>query len=242
MEAIKPYKSKYDYSYTLGAFPTYELIKYRPQWVREVYVHSTYTDTENLKRLCGKAGVRVFQNDKAISRLSDKENVYVVGVYQKHSLPLDEKASHIMLVSPGNMGNVGTIIRTAVGFGIHDLAIISPGVDIHNPKVVRGSMGALFHMNVEYFENYTEYAKKYCGGRDCFSFMLTAKEQLTVNNAPKPERFTLIFGNEAAGLPEEYAELAKPLIIPQSEEVDSLNLTVAAGIGMYLFTEKGQKD
>ncbi|MBQ8280849.1 MAG: TrmH family RNA methyltransferase [Lachnospiraceae bacterium] len=239
MEPIKPYKGKCDYSYTLGAFPTYELINNKPEWVREVYIHSSFTDSEKLKRLCAEKRIGVFVNDKLISRLSDKENVYVIGVYNKASLPLDENKSHIMLVNPGNMGNVGTIIRTAIAFGIHNLAIISPGVDIHNPKVVRGSMGALFHMNIEYFESFSEYEKKYCGnGRECFSFMLTAKEQLNVNNCPKPELFTLIFGNEATGLPEEYADFTNPIIIPQSDEVDSLNLTIAAGIGMYMFTNR----
>ena len=239
MEPIKPYKGKCDYSYTLGAFPTYELINNKPEWVREVYIHSSFTDSEKLKRLCAEKRIGVFVNDKLISRLSDKENVYVIGVYNKASLPLDENKSHIMLVNPGNMGNVGTIIRTAIAIGIHNLAIISPGVDIHNPKVVRGSMGALFHMNIEYFESFSEYEKKYCGnGRECFSFMLTAKEQLNVNNCPKPELFTLIFGNEATGLPEEYADFTNPIIIPQSDEVDSLNLTIAAGIGMYMFTNR----
>lgn len=237
MEPIKPYKGKYDYSYTLGAFPTFELINYKPEWVREVYMHSSFTDSDKLKSICAEKGIRVFVNDKLISRLSDKENVYVIGIYNKASLPLDKDKSHLMLVNPGNMGNVGTIIRTAIGFGIHDLAIIAPGVDIHNPKVVRGSMGALFHMNIEYFGSYSEYEKKYSGnGRECFSFMLTAKEQLNVNNCPKPELFTLIFGNEATGLPEEYADFTNPIIIPQSDEVDSLNLTIAAGIGMYMFT------
>lgn len=239
MEPVKPYKSKYDYSYTLGAFPTYELVNNKPQWVREVYVHSSYTDTGNLKQLCEQHSIRMFQNDKVIARLSDKENVYVVGVYNKYSLPLDNTASHIMLVNPGNMGNVGTIIRTAIAFGIHNLAIIAPGVDIHNPKVVRGSMGALFHMNIEYFKDFNEYSEKYCNSkRECFSFMLTASEQLTVSSCPKPEMFTLIFGNEATGLPVEYDEFTNPIIIPQSKEVDSLNLTIAAGIGMFMFTSK----
>ncbi|MGN0164567.1 MAG: TrmH family RNA methyltransferase [Lachnospiraceae bacterium] len=237
MDAVKPYKSKFDYSYTLGAFPTYELIKYKPEWVREVYVHSSYTDTENLKQLCFEKAIKVFQNDKVIAKLSDKENTYVIGIYEKHCLSLDGAASHLMLVNPSNMGNVGTIIRTAIGFGIHDLAIISPGVDIHNPKVVRGSMGALFHMNIQYFDSFVDYSNIYCkNNRECFSFMLTAKEQLSVNSCPKPECFTLIFGNEATGLPEEYADISNPIIIPQTDEVDSLNLTIAAGIGMYMFT------
>lgn len=237
MEPIKPYKGKCDYSYTLGAFPTYELINNKPEWVREVYIHSSFTDADKLKGLCSEKGIRVFVNDKLISRLSDKENVYVIGVYNKASLPLDENKPHIMLVNPGNMGNVGTIIRTAIAFGIHDLAIISPGVDIHNPKVVRGSMGALFHMNIEYFNDFEEYSNRFCKNeRECFSFMLTADKQLTVGTCPKPELFTLIFGNEATGLPNEYSDFTNPIIIPQSPEVDSLNLTIAAGIGMYMFT------
>lgn len=237
MEQIKPYKGKYDYSYTLGAFPTYELINNKPEWVREVYMHSGFTDSEKLKQTCMEKGIKVYVNDKLISRLSDKENVYVIGVYKKASLPLNERNSHIMLVNPGNMGNVGTIIRTAIAFGIHDLAIISPGVDIHNPKVVRGSMGALFHMNIEYFSCFEEYSMRFCtDSRECYSFMLTADEQLTVANCPKPELYTLIFGNEATGLSESYADFTNPIIIPQSPEVDSLNLTIAAGIGMYMFT------
>ena len=65
--------------------------------------------------------------------------------------------------------------------------------------------------------------------------MLSAKKQLTAENCPKPEKYTLIFGNEATGLPEAYADYAEAIIIPQSPEVDSLNLTIAVGIGAYLF-------
>ena len=241
MEQIKPYKGKFDYSYTLGAFPTYELLKFMPEKVRCVFVDSSYTDRKKLEGLCEKAGVRLIEDDKTIRRLSDKENVYVIGVFDKYESKLNKDKSHIMLVNPGNMGNAGTIIRTAIALNITDLAIISPGVDCFNPKVVRSSMGALFHMNIQYFEDYESYAKLFCtkdSKRENFAFMLTAEEQLTVSTCPKPELFTLIFGNEATGLPEDYKEKAHPIIIPQSEMVDSLNITIAAGIGMYMFTSK----
>jgi TrmH family RNA methyltransferase len=235
---IKPYKAKFDYSYTLGAFPTYELLQNKPESAIEIYYHSSYTDVEKLSKLCKSAGVKLIQNDKVINRLSDKENVYVIGVYSKFEGRLANDKPHLMLVNPGNMGNVGTIIRTATAFSIKDIAIISPGVDIHNPKVVRGSMGALFHVNIQYFESFSDYASVFCASelRKCYSFMLTAEKQLTVSTCPKPELFTLIFGNEATGLPEEYKNWSEPIIIPQSPEVDSLNLTIAAGIGMYMFT------
>lgn len=235
MEALKPYKQKFDYSYALGAFPSYELLKFRPGAVREVLVHSSYTDREKLEELCKKAGVRLVNDDKTIARLSDKENVYVIAVYEKFRDSIEEGKNHLMLVNPSNMGNFGTIIRTAAAFDIENIAVISPAADMHNPKVVRGSMGAIFHMNIEYFNSFSDYRKKH-PAQNCFAFMLDEDAgHLLPGNVPKKEPYTLIFGNEATGLPEEYADLAKALIIPQSEMVDSLNLTIAAGIGMYLF-------
>ncbi len=232
---IKPYKQKFDYSYCLGAFPTFELLLKKPEAAREVLVHSSFTDREKLEKLCMERKIPIKTDDKAISRLSDKENVYVIGIYEKYQGKLAKDSNHLMLVNPSNMGNAGTIIRTAAAFDIKNIAIISPGIDIHNPKVVRGSMGAVFGINIEYFESFSKYRKEH-GAQNCYSFMLDDRaETLVPGSVLGKEPYTLIFGNEATGLPADYAELAKPLIIPQSESVDSLNLTIAAGIGMYMF-------
>ena len=61
MEVVKPYKKSFDYSYTLGAFPTFELLKARPEQVRAVYVHSTFTDRQALAQLCGALGISLAQ-------------------------------------------------------------------------------------------------------------------------------------------------------------------------------------
>ncbi len=243
MEPIKAYKQKSDYSYTLGAFPTFELINTRPENVREVLVSNGFTEREKLEGLCRKNNISIRTDDKTINRLSDKENVYVIGVFNKYSDRIKTGSNHLMLVNPSNMGNAGTIIRSALAFGIKDLAIISPGIDVFNPKVVRGSMGAIFHINIEYFDSFDAYSGKHCAGsgndRKCFSFMLDKNAgMLTPDNVPDAAVYTLIFGNEASGLPKEYADFTYPLMLPQSDEVDSLNLTIAAGIGMYLFKNK----
>ena len=246
MEPIKPYKNKSDYSYTLGAFPTFELINNRPEAVREVLVSPTFTDMEKLEKLCSSKNIVLKKDEKTINRLSDKENVYVVGVFDKYNEILKNGTNHLMLVNPSNMGNVGTIIRTATAFDITDIAIISPGVDVFNPKVVRGSMGAVFHTRIQYFESFEEYSEKYITGADSdrksFSFMLDEKaEKLLPGSVPEVSKYTLIFGNEASGLPQEYADFTTPLMLPQSEMVDSLNLTIAAGIGMFLFKNSGRR-
>ena len=59
-------------------------------------------------------------------------------------MELDD-ANHVVLVNPGDMGNMGTIIRTMLGFNYSNLAIIKPGVDVFDPRVIRASMGALFN-------------------------------------------------------------------------------------------------
>ena len=233
---IKTYKKDAEYSYTLGAFPTIELLKTRPEEVLEVYVHSTFTDTETIEKLAKPYGIPVLRQDKVINKLSDKENCFVVGILKKYQDVLQADKSHVVLVNPSNMGNMGTIIRTAIGFGIKDLAIISPGVDVFHPKTIRASMGALFRINCQYFKSFEEYEAAY-PEHEIFCFMLNAKRQLTVNNCPKPKLFSLVFGNEATGLDDSFLEKGTSIIIPQSEEVDSLNITIAAGVGMYLFTQ-----
>lgn len=234
-EPVKPYKKSADYSYTLGAFPTFELIKSNTAHVREVYVHSSFTDMENLQELCRGKNIPLYINDKQIARLSDKENVFVIGVFEKYEQKLDSSKSQIVLVNPSNMGNMGTILRTAVGFGIYDIAFIDPAVDVFNPKVVRSSMGALFRLRHQYFESFEEYRRRN-QKQEVFTFMLNGENQLTVENCPKPELFSLVFGNEAAGLDDSYLNAGTSIIIPQSPDVDSLNLTIAVGVGTFLFT------
>ena len=204
---IKPYKKEFDYSYTLGAFPTFELLDAAPQTVEEVLVHSSFTDREKLEKLCQDRGIPVVTNDKLISKLSDKENVYVIGIFRKYKTVLEASKPHLVLVNPGNMGNLGTIIRTACGFGISDIAVIEPAADVFNPKTVRASMGSLFRERYQCFESFDEYAGKYGSGeRKIFTFMLNGTKQLTVADCPKPELFSLVFGNEATGLPDEYLD------------------------------------
>lgn len=68
--------------------------------------------------------------------------------------------------------------------------------------------------------------------------MLNAEKTLTVADCPKAKLFSLVFGNEATGLDDSFLDYGTSIIIPQSDEVDSLNVTVAAGIAMFCFTQK----
>ncbi len=232
---IKPYKKDAVYSYTLGAFPTYELILGRPEAVIKVLVHSSYTDTDGIRALCERNNIPIEINDKLIGKLSDKENCFVIGVFRKYDCRLAEDKPHVVLVNPGNMGNLGTILRTIVGFGVYNIGIILPGADIFNPKTVRASMGALFRLNFQLFKSFDDYRREF-GKHEIFTFMINRVNTLGIRDCPKPKLFSLVFGNEAAGLDDSYLKVGTSVMIPQTDDVDSLNLTIAVGIGVYEFT------
>ena len=202
----------------------------------------SFTDKELVEEKCRQAyeagkvkkPIPVREDNKLIDRLSDKENVYVIGVFEKYVCKLEYDTPHLVLVNPSNMGNLGTIIRTACGFGYDDIAIIEPAADIFNPKTVRASMGSLFRIRHERFDDFGEYMKKY-DARALYPFMLDGSCSLKDVQKPGNSCFSLIFGNEATGLPKEFAGYGRPVRIEQTEFVDSLNLTIAAGIGMYEF-------
>jgi len=239
-QQIKPYKKDADYSYTLGAFPTFELINAKPEIVRKVIVHSSFTEQEKLRSICSRSNIGIELNDKLINRLSDKENCYVAGVFDKYQCKLEADKPHIVLVNPSNMGNLGTIIRTAVGFAIYNLAIIRPCADIFNPKTVRSSMGALFRLNFAHYDSFDSYRQEF-GRHEIYTFMLNGEKTLTLDNCPKAKLYSLVFGNEASGLDDSFMRVGTSIMIPQSTYVDSLNLTIAVGIGAYVFSNQNRQ-
>ena len=238
-QAIKKYQKKAEYSFTFGAFPTFELLQNRPEMVRAVYVHSRMDSQETVNKLgslCAAAHVRLTISDKQVERLREKESVLIIGVFDKYQCILEQDTNHVVLVNPSDMGNLGTILRTCLGFGIHDIALIEPAADVFNPKVVRSSMGALFRQRVCLFPDYQSYEQQYGQGRSLYPFVLHGREVLQELQHPKG-RYALIFGNEATGLAKSFETMEHSVTIRQSAEVDSFNLSLAVGMAVYKFTE-----
>ncbi len=241
MPALSAYKTELDYSYAPGIFPSMECLLHRPDRVRRLLVHSGSRERprEGLERLLGMAadlGIRIEEADRALSRISGKENCYAAAVFEKFQDTLYPACPHVMLHCPGDTGNVGTILRTALGFGIEDVALIRPCADLFDPKTVRASMGSLFSLRVHVYDSFEDYRRAYAT-RALYPFMLDASVPLdTVLRRKLNPEFTLIFGNEGSGLPPAFAKMGTPVRIPSNDRVDSLNLAVAAAIGIYEFT------
>ncbi|MGD9605522.1 MAG: TrmH family RNA methyltransferase [Bacilli bacterium] len=230
------YTKQLNVSYTLGATLTIELLETKPQLVKHIYVHA---DTERndtyhfIEKLCALHHISMSQNNKAFNILSNKENVYFIGEFAKFSSDIDAKANHIVLVNPANAGNLGTIIRTMVGFNMLNLAIITPSVDFFDPKVVRASMGSIFHLNFAFFSSFQDYLEKFAHHPYCF--MLKGKNELPHFLFKTP--YALVFGNEATGLSDQFLDIGESIKINHSSLIDSLNLPMAVGIALYETTK-----
>ena len=239
MPPLSPYSHTLDYSYAPGIFPSMECLKHRPDQVRRLLLHSSAAGREGadlLRKLADSLRIRVEEADRVLSRISGKENCFAAAVFSKFQDELSPEKPHVVLHHPGDSGNVGTILRTALGFGIEDLAFIRPCVDLYDPKTVRASMGSLFSLRVRLYDSFDDYRKDFPSHR-LYPFMLDASLPLRdVLKSEREKRWTLVFGNEGSGLPAEFSAYGQPVRIESNSKVDSLNLAIAAGIAIYSFS------
>lgn len=235
---LKKYTKDGNISFCFGAFPTYELISKKSENVIEIILHEKISDSPDLQKiitLAKEKNIPIKTQGKLIEKLSSKENIYVMGVFKKYTSIIDNNENQVLLVSPSDMGNVGTIMREMLGFGYKNLGIIKPCVDIFNPKVIRASMGAIFGLNIQIFDDIHSYLNVNKNVK--YPFMLKASTYLqSIQSISTPH--TLIFGNEATGLSDNYLNLGTPILIKHTKNIDSLNLSMSAGIALYEFSKK----
>ncbi len=226
---VKKYKKGNDVSYALGATVVMELLNNRPDKARAVYI-SEKSDVKAVVDRAHACGVPVVVGDKPFNILSPKENCFAIGEFDKYDCALSRERNHIVLVNPSNSGNLGTIMRAALAFDCTDIAVIRPAVDAFDPKTVRASMGAAFSVNTRFYDSFDDYAKEFYD-REIVPFMLCGSP-FAEKEFSRDKKYSLVFGNEATGLPSEFSEYGA-VRIEQSDKVDSLNLSVAVSIALY---------
>ena len=232
------YDKKNDTSYALGTTIVIELLKKRISDVVRVYIHPKQIDNDAFRlvsNFCKNSNIPLIKNNEKIFKdLANKESCMMIAEFNKYCQNLQNGANHMVLVNPSNMGNLGTIIRSSVGFGIKNIALIKPCPDYFDPKVVRASMGALFNINIKKYDSFEDYEKEF-PSNNLYPFMLKAKSTLGKIEFKKP--FSLIFGNEATGLPDSFLNKGTPVLIKISNEIDSLNLDNAVSIALFEATK-----
>ncbi|WP_413061731.1 TrmH family RNA methyltransferase [Sphingomonas carotinifaciens] len=173
-----------------------------------------------------------------LSKLSGKDNPQaVVGVFDEFGTTLDaldRTSAGIWLVAERlrDPGNLGTILRTGDAVGAGGLILIGECVDPFSVEAVRASMGALFTVPVVQ-----------TGWGDFLNWLRQGLGQLVglsldTDHDYRGVRYAaptfLLTGNEAHGMPAEYAAACDTLVkIPMLGKADSLNAAVATAVMAY---------
>ena len=156
-------------------------------------------------------------SEAEIQKLSKRERAFVVGLDQ--------------IADPGNLG---AIIRTTDWFGVDAVFLSRDCVELYNPKVVRSSVGSIFHLPIVdcstpagSFESALRRLRK--GGFRLFGATVSGKTDL--RSLVWPKKSLLVIGSEARGISSEVSNiLDEQIAIRKFGNAESLNAGVAAGI------------
>ena len=146
-----------------------------------------------------------------------------------------KKAKRIVVAdNVSDPGNLGAIIRTATAFGYDLIACVGDCAEIYNPKTVRATQGGLFTIPVVEINKPSEFMKLFASQFNLVTFSSNNKKPLS--KATRINRPALVFGGEVSGKsPEIEAAASHRFRIEQTENIESLNVSVAAGVAMYKF-------
>lgn len=153
---------------------------------------------------------------------------YVLGVFKKAKpqKPVLKGKLTLALDAIQDPGNLGTIIRIADWFGIHEIICSENSVEQYNPKVVQSTMGSLGRVNVTY-EGLPEWLQE----NNNIPKYAAALNGKNIKELGKIKEGIIIIGNESKGISSEVLALASEKItILKMGHAESLNAAVATGI------------
>ncbi len=136
----------------------------------------------------------------------------------------------VALDSVSDPGNLGSMIRTSDWFGVHGVLMGRNCVELHNPKVVRSTMGSLFHLAiVEDVDLLSTITKARQAGYTVYA--TDAAGETHFDRVRYANRSIIILGNEAWGVSDQLRRLADVRVaIRRYGAAESLNVGVACGI------------
>jgi TrmH family RNA methyltransferase len=154
------------------------------------------------------------------------------GSHELNSLNLPDSPLVIVLEGIEKPGNLGAILRSADGAGVHAVILVDCVLDLYNPNAIRSSQGLLFALPI------------ICSDRQGLAEWLQTNHFQIVGATPNTDTLhweieytqptALLFGSESSGLTDFWLEAAnKHIRIPMVGQADSLNVSVAAAVCLY---------
>ena len=218
-----------------GGFALESLLFY-PELFTEAQVNSLTTKQLNTIEISKEVYEKLAYRDTT-------EGVLAVARCKTHnidSLTFDTKNPLILVAeAPEKPGNIGALLRTADAAKVDAVIIANPKSDVYNPNIIRSSVGCIFTNKIALGS--TSEIIAFLKEKNIAIFCAALKASKNYTTQDFIQATALVVGTEATGLSEEWLESAtQNIIIPMQGEINSMNVSVAAGI--LIFEAKRQRN
>lgn len=176
-------------------------------------------------------------SEKHMAQLSDTktpQGIIAVAPILSSDSSVNQNERAIYLHEVQDPGNLGTILRSLAWFGNFRCLLSPDSVDPYNPKVVRSSMGAIFHVPMELNVPLESLSARF---NTIATLDMNGK---TLSDNSFKDFACYVFGNEARGIPREALQTmnAQPFTISGCSAIESLNLASAVNMCVYELVRK----
>lgn len=139
----------------------------------------------------------------------------------------------VLLENIKDLGNLGTILRTAKAFSQDAVILFGDTVDLYNPKCVRSAVGNLWKIPVVHIKDFSV-LKSTFSDFDIVATLPQSKNTINLKDFKTKSPYLIMFGSEAQGLSKELIDFStQKVTIEMNKEVESLNLSISVGVVLY---------
>ena len=200
-----------------------------------IKLENIFVSKEKIKDYDFAKNIIIETNSAVLKKLATTESApeaVAVG-YQKNYDKKDLKKSQkvVLLEDIKDLGNLGTIIRTCVAFGVDAIVLYGESVDIYNPKSVRASVGNLWKVPIIHISSFDELKEIF---KDFEKIATLPRANYLLKDFKAKYPVLLMFGSEANGLSQDLIDFSSSSVkIEMAETVESLNLATSVAVTAY---------
>ena len=174
---------------------------------------------------------------KKISSIDSAPDAVAVAKQRIFTLNDIKSAKKITLLENiKDLGNLGTVLRTAKAFSQDAIVLYGDTVDLYNPKCVRSAVGNLWKISVVQIKDF-DALKTNFGDFEIVATLPKSSDSVYLSDLKVEAPYLIMFGSEADGLSDELINFAtKKVTIEMASDVESLNLSISVGVVLYKLT------
>ena len=182
----------------------------------------------------GKQPVYILKENLFTQIASTETPQPIMAVCEMKSKTIERQNRLLLLDRVQDPGNLGTLLRSVVAFGFDGVILGDGSVDVYNEKVIRSTQGAIFKIPIE-FHSLKEYVPMLqANGVKVYGTSLENGQPL--GEIEEDSQMAFILGNEGQGVnPELLSTTNRNIFIEMTQNIESLNVSIAGSIIMYRF-------